>query len=77
MTRNPFVRFTVSPLGRLFRVVAGIVLIAFGLTGVEGTAGNVVAIVGLLPLLAGLFDICVLGPLFGCPLSGKKIRGEA
>ncbi len=76
MPNNEFVRFMVSPLGRLFRVVSGIVLIAWGLTGLEGAAGNAVALIGLLPLTAGLFDICVLGPLFGCSFSGKRVRGE-
>lgn len=76
MTSNPFVRFMASPLGRLFRVVAGIVLIAWGLTGLSGVAGNIVALIGLVPLFAGLFDVCVFGPLLGGSFSGKKIRGE-
>jgi len=39
-----------------------------------GTTGIVVAIIGLVPLLAGLFDFCVFAPLFGAPLSGPQIR---
>jgi hypothetical protein len=74
---NPFVKFMASPLGRLIRVVGGIVIIAWGLTSLEGTTGNVVALIGLVPLLAGLFDVCVFAPLFGAPFSGKKIRREA
>jgi len=76
VNHNTFVRFMVSPLGRLFRVVSGIVLIAWGLTSLEGAVGNAVALIGLLPLIAGLFDVCVFGPLFGCSFSGKKVRGE-
>ena len=73
---NPFVRFMSSGAGRLLRIVAGIALIAAGLLALEGTTGIVVAIVGVVPLLAGLFDFCVFAPLFGNPLSGAKIRGD-
>lgn len=71
---NPFVTFMASTTGRLVRIVAGLALIAWGLLGLSGTTGLIVALVGALPLLAGLFDFCVFAPLFGCPLSGSKIR---
>ena len=71
---NPFVKFMASTAGRIVRIVAGIALIAWGLAGITGTAGIIVAIVGAVPLLAGLFDFCVFAPLFGAPLSGPKIR---
>jgi hypothetical protein len=71
---NPFIAFMASKAGRITRVVAGIVLIAWGVFGLGSTAGYVLAVVGLVPLLAGLFDFCVFAPLFGAPLSGTKIR---
>jgi len=71
---NSFCTFMASPTGRIIRFVAGIALIAWGLMGLGGTTGIIVAIVGGLPLVAGLFDFCVFAPLFGCPLSGPKIR---
>ena len=71
---NPFVTFMASAIGRIVRVVAGILLIAWGLLGIGGTGGIIVAIIGALPLVAGLFDFCVFAPLFGAPLSGQKIR---
>ena len=71
---NPFCTFMASTTGRIARVVAGIALIAWGLMGLNGTVGIVVAVIGAVPLLAGLFDFCVFAPLFGCPLSGSKIR---
>ena len=71
---NPFVTFMSSTAGRIVRVVAGAALIAWGLLGLGGTAGIVVAVVGAVPLLAGLFDFCVFAPLFGAPMSGPKIR---
>jgi hypothetical protein len=71
---NPFVKFMASTTGRIIRIVAGLALIAWGLMGLGGTAGIIVAVVGAVPLLAGLFDFCVFAPLFGNPLSGPKIR---
>lgn len=71
---HPFVKFMASTAGRAARIVAGIVLIVIGLLVVQGTAGVIIAIIGLLPLVAGLFDFCVFAPLFGAPLNGAKIR---
>jgi hypothetical protein len=71
---NPFVTFMASTAGRLTRIVAGIALVAWGWFGLGGMTGTIVAIVGLVPLLAGLFDFCVFAPLFGAPLSGPQIR---
>lgn len=74
---NPFVSFMASSAGRITRIAAGIALIAWGIMGLDGNTGIVVAIIGALPLLAGLFDFCVFAPLFGCPLSGAKIRASS
>ncbi len=71
---NPFVKFMASPAGRITRVAAGIILIALGLFAIHGVGGIILAIVGLVPLVAGLFDFCVFAPLFGAPMSGPKIR---
>jgi hypothetical protein len=71
---NPFVKFLASPAGRVIRALAGIALIAWGLLGLGGTTGIIVAVIGVVPLAAGLFDFCVFAPLFGAPLSGQKIR---
>jgi len=74
---NPFVRFMASPAGRIIRILAGIGLIVWGLLGIGGVNGYIVAAVGAAPLLTGVFDICVIGPLLGSPLSGRKIRAES
>jgi hypothetical protein len=71
---NPFCTFMASTVGRITRIVAGIALVALGLLVLKGTVGIVVAVVGLVPLAAGVFDFCVFAPLFGCPMSGPKIR---
>lgn len=73
---NPFVKFMASTTGRIVRVVAGLALIIWGLMGLGGTVGIIVAVVGAVPLLAGIFDFCIFAPLFGAPLSGPKIRSE-
>ena len=74
---NPFIAFMASSAGRIVRIVAGLALIALGLLVLGGTFGIIVAVVGALPLVAGIFDFCVFAPLFGAPLSGPKIRGRA
>ncbi len=71
---NPLVKFMASPAGRITRIIAGIVLITLGLLVVHGVSGIALIVVGLLPLVAGLFDFCVFAPLLGAPLSGKQIR---
>ena len=72
---NPLITFLASTAGRITRSVAGIALIAWGLMGLGGAIGTVIAVIGAVPLLASLFDFCVFAPLFGAPLSGPKIRG--
>ena len=71
---NPFIKFMASLAGRIIRIIAGIVLIALGLMVVHGVGGIILAVVGLVPLVAGLFDFCVFAPLFGASLGGKQIR---
>ena len=69
-----FARFMSSLAGRLLRIVAGIALIIIGLTVVTGTAGVILAIVGLVPLIAGIVNVCVFAPLFGGPFFAKDIK---
>lgn len=70
-------QFMASAAGRIVRIVAGIALIGGGLLAVGGTAGIIMAAIGLVPLLAGAFDVCVFSALFGGPLSGAAIRACA
>lgn len=60
--------------GRLGRTVAGIALTAVGLAWIGGLAGIGVALIGAVPLVAGLFDLCIFSALFGGPLHGSAIR---
>ena len=71
---NPLIGFLASGTGRVVRVVAGLLLVVWGLFGLHGATGVVVTVIGLVPLVAGALDFCVFAPLFGQPLSGPKIR---
>ena len=72
--KQKFFGFMASAAGRATRAVAGVALIVVGLLVVEGTWGWVVAAVGLVPLFAGLFDVCIFSRLFGGPFKGSDIR---
>lgn len=69
-----FAQFMATPSGRILRVVAGLLLILWGYTMRGTTSGVVLMIVGLIPLAAGAFDLCLVGVLFGGPVSGAKVR---
>ena len=69
-----FFGFIASPAGRVTRIIAGLALILIGLLVVGGLWGWILALVGLVPLLAGLFDRCVFAPLFGLPFVGPRLR---
>jgi hypothetical protein len=60
--------------GRGLRVLAGLVLIGVGLA-MGGLGGLIVAIVGLVPLLAGLTNVCLLAPVVKAPFRGSRVRG--
>jgi hypothetical protein len=68
------VRFMSSMSGRLLRIVAGIALIIIGLAVVHGTGGIILAIVGLVPLVGRIFNVCIFAPLFGWPFLAKDIK---
>jgi hypothetical protein len=69
-----FFSFIAGSAGRLIRALAGLALILVGLLLIQGTGGWILAIVGLVPLLAGVFDFCVFAPLFGLPFVGPRLR---
>lgn len=70
-----FSQFMASTTGRLLRIIAGVGLIVGGLM-LQSTTGYILVVVGLVPLAAGVFDFCVLAPLFGMPFGGKAIRSH-
>lgn len=67
-----FAKFMATWFGRGIRILAGLVLIAIGLFAVGDTAGLVLALIGILPVLAGVFNVCLIAPIIGAPFSGRK-----
>jgi hypothetical protein len=65
-----------SKRGGMLRFFGGLAVILYGIMGIGGTWGNVVALLGIVPLISGLFDFCLFAPLFGCPTSGMKVRAH-
>ncbi len=71
---TPLAQFLAGTAGRTVRLLAGVVLVIAGLTWLGGTVGLIVAIIGLVPIAAGLFDFCLLSALLGGPLRGRDVR---
>ncbi len=67
-------KFLASGTGRIVRIVVGAALVVLGFFINPTWLGIVLVVIGLVPLLAGIFDKCVFAPLFGLPFDGKKIR---
>ena len=66
------VNFMASTAGRVTRVTVGLVMIVIG--ALIGGGGWILAAVGLVPFLAGAFDVCVLGPVLKQPFRGAELR---
>jgi hypothetical protein len=71
------IEFLASSVGRVIRIVAGIAIILIGYLWVDAPWNYVLETVGLVPLAAGIFDVCVLAPLMGKPFQGRQIRRES
>ena len=67
-----FSQFMASTIGRGIRILAGLALIVVGIA--LGGGWWALAVVGLVPLLAGAFDVCIFNPLFHQRLSGRVVR---
>jgi len=70
--QSGFARFISSTPGRLLRVVAGIAIIGWGYTERGSNTGIILMVAGLVPLLAGIFNLCLISALLGGPLSGAR-----
>lgn len=71
--RTGFARFVNSPAGRVVRIVAGVILITLGYAQRTETKGMAVMVLGLVPLSAGLFDLCFISALLGGPIQGSRV----
>ena len=70
-----FAVFMASTAGRVLRIVAGIALMTWGWAMHDRTVGVVLMVVGLAPLLAGVFNVCLIAPIIGAPFAGRDARG--
>ncbi len=69
-----FAHFISSLYGRLLRFVTGVGLIALGLGVIRGIGGVVLAVVGIVPLVASVFNFRGFAPLFGGPFQAKDLQ---
>jgi hypothetical protein len=56
--------FMQGTFGRLLRVVLGLVLIYVGLAIIGGTAGIIIAAIGIVPIAMGVWGPCLVGFVF-------------
>lgn len=61
-----FVAWMSTPAGRTLRVLGGLILIGGGLY-FQGLWGYVAAVIGVVPVVAGVFNFCLVGPVLGAP----------
>lgn len=71
--RSGFARFINSPAGRVMRIVVGLVLIGLGYTQIDSGTGIVLIVIGLVPLAAGVFNLCLISGLMGGPIQGAQV----
>ncbi len=72
---SAFSRFMASKGGRLVRVALGAAIIGTGLTVVGGGAGLAIAAFGLVPIAAGVLNLCPVAPVWGGHFIGAKYCG--
>jgi hypothetical protein len=71
--QSAFAKFINTPAGRITRIVAGLALIGWGYTQRAGLTGIILMVVGLIPLAAGVFNLCFISALLGGPISGARL----
>ncbi|HEX2756986.1 MAG TPA: DUF2892 domain-containing protein [Thermoanaerobaculia bacterium] len=71
--QSGFAQFVNRPAGQHARDPAGIGLILWGYTQPGAGIGLVLMAVGLIPLAAGAFNLCLISALLGGPISGARI----
>ncbi len=66
-----FTTFMADGRGRFTRVLLGLTIIAIGPFAVGGAAGYTVAAFGLIPIAAGIFNLCPIAPIWGGHFRGS------
>ncbi len=63
------IKMLASLKGRVTKIILGMFLLSYGFE-----KDPLFIIIGIIPLLTGVFDIVLIAPLFNLPMSGKEIR---
>jgi hypothetical protein len=71
-----FSKFLNRPVGRVFRIAAGTVFLAYGFLHRTDLLGILSIGWGILPFTAGSFDVCYISAVLGGPLTGTKLRND-
>jgi membrane-associated protease RseP (regulator of RpoE activity) len=70
-----FERFMASGYGRIARGGLGLAIIATALLLLDGTLAIAVATLGLIPVAAGVLNLCPVAPLWGGHFIGARYCG--
>ena len=73
---SAFARFVNSPAGPIARIAAGVGLIGWGYAERPGLMSIILIVVGLVPLAAGVFNLCLISAMLGGPVSGSVIASR-
>lgn len=68
-----FARVMATNVGRMIRILAGMILILAGLVALVGIWRFVLVGAGLLLMAAGIFNFCLVAPLIGAPFFGRDL----
>lgn len=72
-------KFLASRNGRITRIVVGAILVVIGLAigfNDGSLVGWILTVIGVFPLVAGVFDLCLFAPFFGKPFKGPELRDQ-
>jgi hypothetical protein len=67
-----FARWMATRWGRWPRIGLGLALIVIGIY-LQNPWGMLIALFGVLPVASGLDNFCVLGPVFGGGVDGRRL----
>ncbi len=70
--KNKLAPLLTHPIIRLFRVILGIAIIMIAVIYTESLVAIILILVALVPLSAGVFNLCYINPLIGKPVSLNK-----
>ena len=71
-----FARMMATRWGRWPRIGLGLALIAFGIY-LQNPWGMLIALFGVLPVASGLDNFCLVAPVFGGGVDGRRLVKKA